>query len=689
MSEISYSQIVYPSAKKVDQTDSYFGTVVEDPYRWMEVLNSPELKEWITEENRITNDYLSGIPFRQKVKERITELYNFEKFGVPFRAGDYYYYYKNDGLQNQNVLYRTKDFSSEPEVFIDPNTFSDDGTVALTTVSASRDGKFIVYGISKSGSDWNEYFIMNTDKKEKLNDHLKWIKFSGVYWYKDGFYYNRYDEPVKNEELSNKNQFQKVYYHRIGTEQSEDKLVYEDKENPDKSFAMFSSDDERYLYLSVSQKGFTGNALYYKIASADVDFIPFPFADDFNSRFSVIDNIESDIYLVTNHESPNNKVIIYNPGNRGYGYKVLIPEKETVITSVNLLNNKFYVEYMKDVTDRMHEYDVNGEFIKEIKFPAPGTVTGFSGKNEDTETFYSFSSFTYPSEVYRYDVIEGKSELLFKPDVKFNSGDYETEQIFYESKDGTKIPMFLVYKKGMVRNGTNPVLLYAYGGFNVSQVPSFSISRLLMMEKGMIFALANIRGGGEYGKKWHEAGMLLNRQKVFDDFISAAEYLIDNNYTSSSKLAIQGGSNGGLLIGVAINQRPDLFRVALPAVGVMDMLRFHKFTIGWAWVTEYGSSESEEYFKNLYSYSPYHNLKTDLKYPAVLVTTSDHDDRVVPSHSFKYTARLQEVYKGENPVLIRIETEAGHSAGKPTAKIINELTDVLSFLFYNLGVSNF
>ena len=356
---------------------------------------------------------------------------------------------------------------------------------------------------------------------------------------------------------------------------------------------------------------------------------------------------------------------------------------------MNLLNNKFYVEYMKDVTDRMYEYDINGELIKEINFPSLGTVTGFGGKNEDTETFYSFSSFTYPSEVYRYDVIEGKSELLFKPDVKFNSGDYETEQIFYESKDGTKIPMFLVYKKGMVRNGTNPVLLYAYGGFNVSQVPSFSISRLLMMEKGMIFALANIRGGGEYGKKWHEAGMLLNRQKVFDDFISAAEYLIDNNYTSSSKLAIQGGSNGGLLIGVAINQRPDLFRVALPAVGVMDMLRFHKFTIGWAWVTEYGSSESEEHFKNLYSYSPYHNLKSGVNYPSVLVTTSDHDDRVVPSHSFKYTARLQEVYKGENPVLIRIETEAGHSAGKPTAKIINELTDVLSFLFYNLGVSNF
>ncbi|MBN1634523.1 MAG: S9 family peptidase [Ignavibacteria bacterium] len=689
MAETLYSQIEYPAARKVEQSDNYFGTIVEDPYRWMEDLNSPELRNWISEENKITFDYLDKIPFRQEIKNRITELYNFEKYGVPFKAGNYYFYFKNDGLQNQSVLYRLDSLYSEPEIFLDPNKFSKDGTVALTTVSPSRDGKYMVLGISESGSDWNEFFVMDIETKEKLTDNLKWIKFSGANWFKDGFYYNRYDEPLQGEELSNKNQNQKVYYHKIGTRQSEDILIYEDKEHPERTFSLFSSEDERFLYLSISQKGSTGNALYYKISSSDIDFTAFPFSEDFNSKFSVIDNTGDSIYLITNFEAPKNKLVLHNPFMMGDAYKEIIKEKEIVLTNANLIGGKLFTEYIKDATERIYIYNLKGDFVKEIGLPALGSVSGLGGKKQDKETFYSFASFTYPTEIYRYDIEGGKSTLLFKPDVKFSSEDFVTEQIFYDSKDGTRIPMFIVYKKGMVKNGCNPTVLYAYGGFNISQLPTFSISRLVMLECGAVFALANIRGGGEYGKKWHEAGLLLNRQNVFDDFISAAEYLIENNYTSPSKLAAQGGSNGGLLVGVVINQRPDLFRVALPAVGVMDMLRFHKFTIGWAWVTEYGSSDDMENFINLYSYSPYHNLKSGVNYPAVLVTTSDHDDRVVPLHSFKYIARLQELYKGENPVLIRVETDAGHSAGKPTTKIINEMTDIISFLFYNLGHNPF
>lgn len=684
MAETLYSQIEYPVAGKVKQTDSYFGTVVDDPYRWMEDLNSPELRDWIRKENKITFDYLDKIQFRQKIKDRLTELYNFEKYGVPFKAGNYYFFFKNDGLQNQSVLYRLESFYSEPEVFLDPNTFSADGTLALTLVSPSRDGKYLVYGISKSGSDWNEFHIMSIETKRKLTDNLKWIKFSGANWYKDGFFYNKYDEPMQGEEFTNQNRNQKVYYHKIGTYQSQDILIYEDKENPDRTFSLFSSEDERFLFLSISQKGYTGNALYYKISSADIEFTAFPFTEDFNSKFSVVNNTGDSVYLITNYEAPNNRLVLHNPFMMEKVYKDIIPEKEIVLTTAKLIGGNFFAEYIKDVTERIYAFNLNGGLIKEIRLPVPGTVTGFGGKKEDKETFYSFASFTYPTEIYRYDIDKGESALLFKPDIKFNSEDYITEQIFYDSKDGTKIPMFIVYKKGMLKNGNNPAVLYAYGGFNNSQLPSFSISRIMMLECGAVFALANIRGGGEYGEKWHESGMLLNRQKVFDDFISAAEYLVKNNYTSPSKLAVQGGSNGGLLVGVVVNQRPDLFKVALPAVGVMDMLRFHKFTIGWAWVSEYGSSDDLENFINLYSYSPYHNIRSGVNYPAVLVTTSDHDDRVVPSHSFKYIAKLQEVYRGDNPVLIRIETDAGHSAGKPTTKIINELTDVLSFLFYNL-----
>jgi len=683
MVDSAYSQFIYPETRKVEQTDDYFGDLVVDPYRWMEDLNSAELKEWINQQNLLTKDYLSKIPFRERIKNRITELFNYEKYGVPFKVGDCYFYYKNDGLQNQSVLYRVKDFSSDPEVFIDPNEFSEDGTVALSVISPSPDGKYLVYGIAKSGSDWNEFYVMNIKTKEKLADHLKWIKFSGANWYKDGFFYNRFEEPVPGEELSDKNMSQKVYYHKIGTDQNEDKLIYEDLENPDRFFSVYSSEDEKYLFLSISKKGATGNALYYKQTEKDSDFLPVPFSEDFSSKFSVLDNIGVEIFLFTNYQAPNNRIVIFNPESRGLGFRRFIPESENVITNANILNGKVFVEYIKDVTDRVYLYDLKGSFIKEVEMPSLGTVSGFGGKRDYTETFYAFTSFTYPTEIYRYDIEKEESELLFKPDVNFNSGDYVTEQVFYKSKDGTKVPMFIVYKKGMIKDGNNPLLLYAYGGFNVSMMPSFSVSRIAMLDEGAVFALANIRGGGEYGKKWHEAGMLLNRQVVFDDFISAAEYLIENKYTHPLKLGIQGGSNGGLLMGVVMNQRPDLFKVVLPAVGVMDMLRFHKFTIGWAWVTEYGSSEDEENFKNLYSYSPYHNLKSEVDYPAVFVTTSDHDDRVVPSHSFKYIARLQELYKGKNPVLIRIETDAGHSAGKPTAKIIEEVSDVISFFLFN------
>jgi len=681
---ISFAQIHYPSAPKSDHTDDYFGIKVEDPYYWMEDLNSSELKTWIEEENKVTFSYLGKIPFRDKIRERLNEIWNYPKYGAPFRIGEYYFFYKNDGMQNQNVLYYQKGLNGTPEVFLDPNTFSADGTIALSTLSGSKDGKYLVYGLSKAGSDWNEFFVMEIATRTKLKDHLKWVKFSGASWYKDGFYYNRYDAPEEGKELISKNENQKVYFHVAGTEQSEDILIYEDKEHPELTASVYTSEDMRFLYMSKGKRGANGNELYYKdLSKNDMEFKPVVTGYDID--YSVINNIGDVIYLFTNKDAPKNKVVRYS--TKDNSFEEIIPEKNEVLSGASISHDKFFIQYMKDASDRIYTYDLKGNLIEELLLPALGTVSGFGAKLESNEIFFSFTSFLYPSVIMKYDFAENEVTMFRKSDVKFDADKYETKQVFYASKDGTKIPMFIVHKKGLTLDGNNPTLLYAYGGFNISMKPSFSTSNIVLLENGGVYALANIRGGGEYGEDWHHAGTKLNKQNVFDDFIAAAEYLIDNKYTSPQKLAIEGGSNGGLLIGAVINQRPELFRVAFPAVGVMDMLKFHKFTIGWAWVTDYGSSEDERQFNCLLGYSPYHNIKSGINYPATMVTTSDHDDRVVPSHSFKYAAHLQEHYKGDNPVLIRIEVNAGHGAGRPTKMIIESQVDKWSFMFYNMGIT--
>ncbi len=680
------SQINYPATKKVEQTDNYFGTIVEDPYRWLEDDNSEETKVWVEAQNKITFDYLKKNPFRDKIKERLTKIWNYPKYSSPFKEGDKYYFYKNDGLQNQSVLYVQDDLNSEPKIFLDPNKFSEDGTVALSQLSFSNDAKYVVYGTASGGSDWNELFVMETASQKKLSDHIKWVKFSGASWYKDGFFYSRYYEPAKGEELTKKNEYHKVYYHKVGTEQSSDVLVYEDKDKPKRNFYTSVTEDERFLILYMSEGASGNNAFMVKDLSKEgSEFIPV--VTDFVYRYSVIDNIGDKLLILTNHKSPRKKIILADPNNFSEkNWIEIIPEQKEVLQWGTIIGGKLIVSYLKDVSSSAYVYSLNGKFEYEITLPTLGTIGGFSGKKDEPTAFYIFTSFTFPTAIYHFDVISRKSTLFRTSEIDFDFTNYETTQVFYPSKDGTKIPMFIVHKKGLKLDGTNPTLLYAYGGFNASMLPSFSVSRLIFLENGGVYAMANLRGGGEYGEEWHEAGMLLNKQNVFDDFIAAAEFLISEKYTSSKKLAISGVSNGGLLIGAVMNQRPELFKVALPAVGVMDMLRYHKFTIGWAWAAEYGSSDDSVHFKNLFSYSPLHNISGELNYPATLVTTADHDDRVVPAHSFKYISALQEKYKGENPVLIRIETRAGHGAGKPTTKQIEEQADIWSFVFYNLNV---
>jgi len=674
-------QIKYPETKKVDVVDNYHGTLVSDPYRWLEDDKSEEIKAWIEEQNKVTFDYLNKIPFREKIKSRLTEIFNYPKFGAPFRAGNKYYFFKNDGLQNQSVLYVKKTLESEEEVFLDPNKFSEDGTKSLTTISFSDDGKYLVYGVSSGGSDWNEFFVMNAETKELLSDHLKWIKFSGAAWKGNGFYYSRYPEPTGSE-LSTKNEFSKVYYHKIGTNQEEDVLIYEDPSKPRRGFSAQTTDDERFLIIYLTE-GTSKNGFIVKDLSDDKSkFVTI--VDDFKNNYSVIDNIEDKLLVRTDYNAPNYKLVLIDPKNPSKeNWTDVIPQSKNVLQSVRIIGGKIIATYLQDVAHRVYIFDLNGNLEGEIKLPSLGTVN-FSGRRDDYISFYTFTSFTSPGTIYKFDVKTKSSELFRQIELNFDFDNYETKQVFYASKDGTKIPMFIVHKKGLKLDGNNPTYLYAYGGFNVSLLPSFNVSRLILLENNGVFALANIRGGGEYGEEWHKAGMLDKKQNVFDDFIAAAEYLIKEGYTNPNKLAIAGGSNGGLLIGAVINQRPDLFKVALPAVGVMDMLRFHKFTIGYYWIVEYGSSDNPEQFEYLYKYSPLHNIREGLNYPAVLVTTADHDDRVVPAHSYKYIATLQEKYKGKNPVLIRIETKAGHGAGKPTSKIIDEQTDIWSFVFYNL-----
>lgn len=677
----SQEKLSYPQTKKVKHIDKYFGTEVSDPYVWLEDMQSSEVKRWVDEENKLTEDYLNKIPFREKIRRRITEIRNYPRYSAPFKAGGYYFFTKNDGLQNQSVIYRQEDLNSEPEVFLDPNKFSIDGTVAITATYPSWDGKYLAYIISRAGSDWQEIYVMDIVTKEKLKDSLNWVKFSDAAWQGNGFYYNRYEEAIDHK-LKDKNQNSKVYYHAIGNDQSQDQLIYEDKEHPERFLSISTTEDQKYLFLALSEKGKDGNQLFYKdLRKADLRY--HPISESFDHNFWVAEANEDEIFILTNKDAPKNKLIAFIPSTNSF--TEVLPEKENVLNSVNYVNEKLILQYTKDATDRAYVFDRHRILLDEIELPALGSVFGLSGKKGDKEIFYTFTSFNYPPTIYKYDIDNHISSVFRRAEVNLNPDDCEVKQVFYPSKDGTKIPLFLVYKKGLTLDGNNPTLLYGYGGFNSSLTPSFSSTRFLFLENGGVYAVANLRGGGEYGEDWHKAGMQLNKQNVFDDFISAAEYLIREKYTSSNKLAVQGGSNGGLLVGAVINQRPELFKVALPAVGVMDMLKFHKYTIGWAWITDYGSSDDSIHFKNLYAYSPLHNIKAQ-NYPATLITTSDHDDRVVPLHSYKYAATLQEKNIGDNPVLLRVETDAGHGLGKPISKSIDEQTDIWSFLFYNLEI---
>lgn len=681
---------VYPVAKKVEQVDDYHGTKVADPYRWLEDLDTADTKAWVEAQNRLTNAYLAEIPARKKIKERLTKLWNFERFGIPFREGNRYFYAKNDGLQNQYVLYTVASLTDEPRVLLDPNKLSTDGTIALAGTAISRDGKLMAYGLSASGSDWSEWKVRNVETGQDLPDVIKWVKFSGASWTPDGkgFFYSRYDEPKAGAQgLSGVNEFQKLYYHRLGTPQTEDALIYERKDQKDWGFSGDVTEDGRYLIISVWVGTDVKNRVYYKdLQVKDAPVVKL--LDDFDAAYNFIDNDGSVFWFMTDKDAPRNKIIAIDTRKpERANWKVVIPESAETIEGANVVGDMFIVSYLKDAHSQVKVHKLDGTFVREVELPGIGSTAGFGGKRTDKETFYAYGSFTAPYPIYRYDVTTGKSAIFRQAKVDFNPNDYETRQVFFKSKDGTRVPMFITHKKGLKLDGTNPTLLYGYGGFNVSETPAFSISRLVWMEMGGVFAIANLRGGGEYGKDWHEAGMKLKKQNVFDDFIAAAEWLIANKYTSTPKLAIQGGSNGGLLVGAAITQRPDLFGAALPAVGVMDMLRFSKFTIGAAWASDYGSPDNAEEFKALYAYSPLHNLKPGRSYPPTLITTADHDDRVWPGHSFKFAAAMQAAQGGSAPVLIRIETKAGHGAGKPTSKIIEEYADLWGFLVRTLNVN--
>ena len=676
----------YPITKKEVVKDTYFDTEVEDPYRWLEDDNSEETGQWVKAQNELTFNYLNQLPGREKINARLTELWNYPKSTTPFKKAGKYFFFKNDGLQNQNVLFIAENLEAEPEILLDPNTLSEDGTVALSGIEISPDGKYLIYQIAKSGSDWNEVFVMDIESRKNLPDHIEWLKFSGVSWYNDGFFYSAYDAPAEGDELKQSNENHKVMFHKLGTTQAEDKLIFKEPEHPKRLFGLGITEDERFMAL-YKMEASNGQAVSVKdLTKKDAEFIPL--MESFDYSFTIVENIDENIYVLTNYQAPKYRLIkidMDEPAEENW--EVIIPEKENVLGSASFIGGKIVADYMKDAHSVVEVYNYDGSFDYEIELPGIGSIGSFSGKKEEAEAFYSYTSFNTPGEIYRYNFDTKKTELYFRPNVKFNPDEYEVNQQFYESKDGTKVPMFIFHKKGTKLNGKNPVLLYAYGGFNISLTPTFSVTRLNFVENGGVFALANLRGGGEYGEEWHKAGTKLQKQNVFDDFIAAAEYLISEKYTNPSKLAIMGGSNGGLLVGAVTNQRPELFKVAIPAVGVMDMLRYHKFTIGWAWAGDYGTSEdSKEMFEYLYNYSPYHTITEGGKYPAVLATTADHDDRVVPAHTFKYMARLQEYNAGKLPVLVRIETKAGHGGGKPTEKIIEEYTDLWAFTFYHLGM---
>jgi prolyl oligopeptidase len=675
-----------PSHPDPTVVDVYHGQAVPDPYRWLEDLDSEQTRAWVEAQNRLTFDYLQRIPARQRLLERLRQLWNYEKYSQPFKEGGRYFYFKNDGLQNQSVLYTQESLEAEARVLLDPNTLSEDGTVALSGIAISRDGRYLAYGLSRSGSDWQEWKVRDIETGEDLPDHLRWIKFSGASWTPDGqgFFYSRYDEPPPGREYESANYFQKLYYHCLGTPQSEDLLVYHRPDQKEWGFAGGVTEDGNYLIISVWRGTDPKNLLFYKDLR-DPNLPVVELIREFEAEYSFVGNDGSRFWLLTDLNAPRRRLVAIDLDNPGQVQEV-IPEAEETLQGVSLINNQFVAFYLKDAHTQIKTFALDGTYLGEIPLPGLGSASGFGGKRYDTETFYTFTSFTTPPTIYRYDFTTGRSTLFRQPQVDFDPQAYEVQQVFYPSKDGTRIPMFLVHRRGLARTGDHPTLLYGYGGFGISLTPSFSVGLVAWLEMGGVYAQPNLRGGGEYGEAWHQAGTKLNKQKVFDDFIAAAEWLVANGYTNPSKLAISGGSNGGLLVGACLTQRPDLFAAALPAVGVFDMLRFHKFTIGWAWISEYGSPEDPEEFKALYAYSPLHNLKPGTAYPATLMTTADHDDRVVPAHSFKFAAALQAAQGGSQPILIRIDTKAGHGAGKPTTKLIEETADRWAFLVEVLGI---
>ncbi len=673
----------YPVTERGEVNEDYHGTMIADPYRWLEFDTADNVKAWVKEQNKVTFAYLEKIPARNVFKKRLEEIFDYPKVGSPMKVGDYYFYYKNSGLQNQAVIYYKKGLDGAEEVFIDPNALSENGTVSIGLAGFSNDNKYVTYSISQAGSDWQEFKVMEIATKKEMNDVLKWVKFSGATWYKDGFFYSRYPTPAKGKELSATNEYHTVYYHKLGHPQSKDELVYEDKKNPLRYHYVQLTEDEKYLILYVSS-GTNGFEAHYKPVNTIGGFTPL--FTGFDNKSTVIDHVDGKFLVHTDINAPRYRVIAVDPNKpEKENWTDVIPETKDLLEGVTLGGGKMFAQYLKDVTTRIYQMDYSGKIEHEIELPGLGSAGGFGGKKTDMNMFYTFTSFTYPTTIFNYDVATGKSTVFYRPELKFNPDDFASEQVFYPSKDGTKIPMFIVYKKGMKKTGKNPTLLYAYGGFNVNLTPSFSVSMIPILEQGGVYAVANLRGGGEYGEEWHQAGMFGNKQNVFDDFIAGAEYLIAKKYTSSDYLAIAGGSNGGLLVGACMTQRPELYRVAFPAVGVLDMLRFHKFTVGFGWVAEYGSSDDAEQFKYLLKYSPLHNVKKTC-YPATMVLTGDHDDRVVPAHSFKFIAELQANQQCNNPVMIRIETDAGHGAGKPTGKVIEETADKWAFMFHNMEV---
>jgi prolyl oligopeptidase len=682
--------LAYPKAKTVEQVDDYHGVKVADPYRWLEDTDSAETHDWVEAENKVTFGYLDQIPYRGAIRERLLKLWNYERFTAPEQQGGRYFYEHNNGLQNQNVLLVGEALNGEPRMLLDPNTLSSDGTVALSGSAITDDGKLMAYGTATSGSDWMEWHVRDVDSGKDLPDLIKWVKFSGASWTKDGkgFFYSRYDEPKQgSSQLRDANYFQKLYYHRLGTSQAEDKLIYERPDNKELGFGGAVTDDGHYLVINVSQGTSPKNRLYYKdLTQPDAQVVKL--LDDFDAQYQFIDNDGPVFWIQTDLEAPRGRLIAIDTRHpERTNWKTVVPQSADKLEGTTVVDNLFLLSYLKDARTEVRVHDLKGKFLRNVDLPGIGTAAGFGGKRKDKETFYAFTSFISPTTIYRYDPEAGKSSVFKQPKVDFDTTQYETKQVFYNSKDGTRVHMFLTYKKGLKLDGQNPTLLYAYGGFDISLTPYFSVPNVVWLEMGGIYAQPNLRGGGEYGEEWHLAGTHAKKQNVFDDFIAAAEWLISNKYTSTPKLAIRGASNGGLLIGASLTQRPDLYGAALPEVGVMDMLRFHKFTIGWAWTSDYGSSDNVEDFKAIYAYSPLHNLKPGTKYPPTMISTADHDDRVVPGHSFKFAATMQADQAGPAPVLIRVETKAGHGAGKPISKIIDETADEWAFVAHNLKMN--